>query len=123
MPTEEANTTVVTSTIHVVMQEDAKQPPKVTETNLPIEFRIQMVASASKLNIDQLKAKYNVNESVRMEMHNGLWKYTIGSYSSYGSAKGKLPMYQNEKGVAGAFITAYQGGQRISVGSAIKQTK
>jgi len=123
VPTEETNTTVVTSTIPVVMQEDDKQPPKVTETNLPIEFRIQMVASASKLNIDQLKAKYNVNESVRMEMHNGLWKYTIGSYSSYGSAKGKLPMYQNEKGVAGAFITAYQGGQRISVGSAIKQTK
>ena len=105
------------------MQEDAKQPPKVTETSLPIEFRIQMVASASKMNIDQLKAKYHIYESVRVEMHNGLWKYTIGSYTSYGSAKGKLPMYQNEKGVVGAFITAYQGGQRISVGNAIKQTK
>ena len=121
--TEGTNTTVVTSTLHVAMQEDAKQPPKVTETSLPIEFRIQMVASASKLNIDQLKAKHNISERVRAEMHNSLWKYTIGSYSSYGSAKGKLPMYQNEKGVVGAFVTAYQGGQRIGVGKAIKQTK
>jgi len=123
VPTEETNTTVVTSTLHGIMQEEAKQPPKVPETGLPIEFRIQMVASSSRMNIDQLKAKYNISENVRAEMHNGLWKYTIGSYSSYGSAKGKLPMYQNEKGVVGAFITAYQGGQRISVGNAIKQTK
>ena len=113
----------VTIEAETVIKEEIKQPPVLKETIPFIEFRVQIVASVSKMNIDKLKIKYTINESIRAEMHNGLWKYTVGSYGSYSAAKSELPMYQNEKGVVGAFITAYQGGERISVGNAIKQTK
>jgi len=121
VPTEAKITTLATNTLDEVTEDaEYKQPQTSTEASMLVEFRIQIVASSSERNIEQLKAKYNITERVQVERHNGLWKYTIGSYSAYGSAKGKLPIFQNEKGVAGAFITAYKNGQRISVGSAIK---
>jgi len=88
-----------------------------------IEFRIQIVASGSKVEINGLQSKYGITDNIRTELHNGLWKYTVGSYGTYEAAKGKLPLYREEKNVLGAFITAYQNEQRISVRSAINQTK
>ena len=104
-------------------EKEPKLTPATTEVAAIIEFRIQIAASSKELVIEQLKARYNINDQVRVERHNGLWKYTLGSYSLYDSAKAGLPTYQDENGVTGAFVTAYLNGQRISVGSAIKQTK
>jgi len=102
---------------------EPKQTPATNEAAVIIEFRIQIAASAKEMNIGQLKARYNITDQIRIEKHNGLWKYTLGSYSLYDAAKAGLPICQNKNGVTGAFITAYQNELRISVGSAIKQTK
>ncbi|MBL4657738.1 MAG: hypothetical protein JKX73_07035, partial [Flavobacteriales bacterium] len=88
-----------------------------------IEFRVQILASAVKVDIARLKTKYNLSETIRSEFHNGLWKYTVGTHPTYSDAKSKVPMYVSQKGVEGAFVTAYANGERIGVGEAIKQTK
>ncbi|MBL4754744.1 MAG: hypothetical protein JKY52_14265 [Flavobacteriales bacterium] len=120
---EKKETKAVTKADVPVIQEKPKTIVTPAAAASIIEFRIQIVASASKINIDQLKKKYNISETIRAETHNGLWKYTVRSYATYGDAKKDLPLFRNQKGVAGAFITGYHNGQRIAVRSAINQTK
>lgn len=104
-------------------EKEPEPSPVTSEAAAVVEFRIQIAASSKEMDIGQLKARYDITDQVQVERHNGLWKYTLGSYSQYDAARVRLPICQNENGVVGAFITAYLNGQRISVGSAIKQTK
>lgn len=107
-------------------QNSPKQPiikKERTADKAIIEFRVQLIASAVKVDILQLKSKYAISEEVHSERHNRLWKYTAGSHKSYGDAKRQIPTYRNDKGVKGAFVTAYVNGVRIAVADAIKQTK
>lgn len=124
VPEKTTDTLLVTiSTDEITVENEPELPSTKTEAATVVEFRIQIAASTKEMNIGALKSRYNITDQVKVERHNDMWKYTLGSYSLYDAARARLPACQNENGVTGAFITAYLNGQRTSVRSAIKQTK
>jgi len=123
VPEEKSEEITVTKSEKPVIETKSDPLPKVESSGSLIEFRIQIIASSLKMNTDKLKAKYNIEGTVRAELHNGLWKYTVGSYPDYYAAKNDIHTYRDDKGVSGAFVTAYENGKRIAVGTAINKTK
>ena len=74
-----------------------------TESTADI-YRVQIAASSTNRSTYQIQSKYGVKETVSKSYTGGLYKYTIGKYSSYNEAKQKLE--QVKKTVPDAFITA-----------------
>jgi hypothetical protein len=93
--------------------------------HLPIQdgvyYRIQLAATSRFSDADKTFAANNLSRPVLVERHNGLYKFTVGSFSTYGQAND----FRNtvlSKGIRGAFVVAYRNGKRISVIDARKAT-
>ena len=92
---------------------------------LPVQdgvyFRVQLAAASRFSDAGKAFASYNLSRPVLVERHDGLYKYTVGSFSSYGQASD----FRNtvlSKGIKGAFIVAYRNGKRINVLDARRAT-
>ena len=88
-----------------------------------VEFRVQIAASSKKVSNSHFLNKYNISERIHYEVHNEMNKYTVGSFSNYKSAKEHMSYIRNNKGVEGAFVTAYKNNKRITVQKAIELSK
>ena len=92
----------------------AKTPEQKAEQSVSgLQFRVQVLASRVPLGDPLLlQAKYRFDYPVKVVHQDGLYRYTVGQFSSFQDA-----LIENRKllrkGVAGAFVTAYRDGRRI----------
>lgn len=84
-----------------------------------IIFRVQIGAGQNSGSEGYLKSKYNITDEVFSEQIDGLYKYTVGSFSTLNEAKDYRDKVRSN-GAEGAFIVSYQNGSRIPLQDALK---
>ena len=93
---------------------------------LPVEtgiyYRVQLAAVHVFVDPLSVYKKYGFTRPVKIEIHGGWYKYSIGSFPNYREAKEFREMVATTKRISGAFVTAYQNGKRITVPAALKLT-
>lgn len=112
----------------IIVKDAAPEPAKKdleTETVLKekasaIEFRVQILASAKKLNLDPDNFKGLNNLSI--EPFKNLYRYMYGKTSSYEQVK-LFKANADAKGYTTSYIVAYKDGQRIGVSEALAHQK
>jgi len=86
---------------------------------LPVEagiyYRVQLAATHRIVDPVSNYKKYNLDRPVLLEFHDGWYKYSIGSFTKYSDANNYKEMMATKKRISGAFVVAYQNGQRIEV--------
>ncbi|MCK5462302.1 MAG: SPOR domain-containing protein [Bacteroidales bacterium] len=86
-----------------------------------IYYRVQLAATSRFSDANKAFAANNLSRPVLVERHNGLYKYTVGSFNTYDQAND----FRNtvlSRGIRGAFVVAYRNGKRINVMDARKAT-
>jgi hypothetical protein len=86
-----------------------------------IYYRVQLAAASSFSDADVTFAAHNLSRPVLVERHNGLYKYTVGSFGTYAQAIDFRSTVLS-RGIEGAFVVAYRNGKRINVVDARKST-
>lgn len=84
-----------------------------------IEFRVQVLAANKKINTAGHFAGKDIG-LLKEEYHDGMYKYTSGSFTIYKEARTHLAELVREAGLEEAFVTAYNDGDRVSVDEALK---
>ena len=79
-----------------------------------IDFRIQCGAFRTQEEGRKTIRKYNISESVAEYYHNGLYKYTVGSFSTYEEAARYRDGFIQRSKIWTAFIVAYENGKRLN---------
>ncbi|MCF8298528.1 MAG: hypothetical protein K9J13_13355 [Saprospiraceae bacterium] len=102
-------------------QEQQSQVEEQEESNLPINFRIQIGAYKNEISAQQLNLFERIT-NVEIQYYkstSGLIIYTVGNFDKYADA---LNFKNNivAAGIAGAFITAFNGNNRIDLQRAIE---
>ena len=77
-----------------------------------IIYKVQIAADATPLSITRLRQICPTDDIINNEQQNGIYRYTIGYYTSYDDAK-KQAIALRGRGVDGAFVVAYKNGVRI----------
>ena len=86
-----------------------------------IYYRVQLAATSRLSDANKTFAVNNISRPVLVERHNGLYKYTVGSFSTYSQASDFRSTVLS-RGIKGAFVVAYRNGKRINVMDARKAT-
>lgn len=95
--------------VPVEMQKHENQPSPV---DLPDFFyRLQIAACRDKLSPQELKRRCSKIEDVVLTFEDDWYKYTIGSFSDYKSAR----ELRDRSNIKGAFVVAYLNGKRIHI--------
>ena len=79
-----------------------------------IEFRIQCGAFKTQTDGQKLVSKYNITERVSEDYHQGLYKYTVGSFESYDDAAKYRDSFIQRTKIWTTFIVAYKNGKRLA---------
>ena len=95
-----------------------KSETKPTENTAGINFKIQLSASAKK--VEPIASNFKGLKNISVSKSGSVFKYMYGSTSNYEEAK-KLLTETKTKGYNTAFIIAYKDGKSISVNDAINQ--
>jgi len=99
----------------------SESKPKEKSAN-GISFRIQLAASSEKSPLENIASRFNLKAAdVREELHNGMYKYTTGSFTSLAGAR--EAMGKNSAMKSGCFIAGYENGTRIALEDAIRLAK
>jgi len=118
-PADVTNTTTQASTEKPA---ETSVPATTTQASAPkngnIHYAVQIGAFRNGVNAGSLQRKYGLNETVKTEMNDGFTKCIIGKYNEYKLARDNRETIKN-KGVEGAFVTAYNSGARITVQEAL----
>lgn len=108
---EEANVSKNSSS---AMVSNTREPSK------ELNYRVQIAAIKTSVNASEyFGKKYKVNENIFSETHEGWNKYTVGGYSTYRDAKTKRLAVNQDYGIKGPFVTAYNESKRITVQEAL----
>jgi cell division protein FtsN len=119
----ETPTTTPTSTVTGTIKdpENNTTATNTNKTNASVNFQVQVGAFKNNISTDKIASMYNINDNIRTDMHEGLTKFLVGSYNDYKGARDKRENIKN-KGVTGAFVTAYNSGKRITIQEALMIT-
>ena len=117
--TEEKKATPVTESSPIQKEQGRRYSDIPPTLSLPVEagiyYRVQLAATHRIVDPVSNYKKYNLDRPVLLEFHDGWYKYSIGSFVKYSDAKAYREMMVTKKRISGAFIIAYQNGQRIPV--------
>jgi hypothetical protein len=80
-----------------------------------LEYRVQIRARYGKaLSISYLKNKYHITHAtIREDMHDGYYIYTIGSFDTYEQARAARDTLRQVNGIRDAFVVAFKNGYRL----------
>lgn len=104
-------------------------PANQTETTLAdnlakkegkVNYAVQVGAFVNgNINAEVLAKKFNLSANIRSEMKDGFHKFLIGSHREYQQARDQREVIKTNNGINGAFVVAYNNGQRITVQEAL----
>jgi hypothetical protein len=127
---------IVTKEEPVVTKEEpivTKEEPVVTKEEPPVNnpvaksgaagvtYSVQIAAFSRMIPVSYFAETFKLSALVNLEQHNGLNKYTTGSFSSYQSARDNRNQVRTT-GISDAFVIAYNNGKRITVQEALMIT-
>ncbi|NOX47809.1 MAG: SPOR domain-containing protein [Chlorobi bacterium] len=93
----------------------SKASGKTAKSSNQVVYSIQILALMyNNVNPENLKRKYHIAESVKVEKFNNWRKYTVGHFISLREAKASLANIK-QKGLKDAFIVGYKDGFRFLV--------
>jgi hypothetical protein len=91
---------------------------KVLSKGTGIYFRVQLAANRRPFDGRTHFRNAGVDQEVLVEQHQGLYKYTAGSFQSYSQAAAYREQVERLSAVTGSFVVAYRDGSRISINAA-----
>ena len=97
--------------------------PKPEPIDDEVAFRIQILATHTKVSSQAVKRIYAYPGEVRHEQHSDWHKYTTGYHTTYQAARDNRVDLSSNHAFPGPFVTAYRSGQRITVQEALLVTK
>jgi hypothetical protein len=80
-------------------------------------FRVQLSANRTPVDATTLYREMGVNRDVLVEQHQGYYKYTVGSFSTYQQAVSYKEEVERLPEIQGTFVVAYRDGRRVSSSS------
>ncbi|MCK4750017.1 MAG: hypothetical protein KAT15_23340, partial [Bacteroidales bacterium] len=91
---------------------------KVLSQGTGVYYRVQLSAHRKPFDARTHFRNAGVDQEVLVEQHDGLHKYTAGSFQNYSQAAAYRMKVERLSQVQGSFVVAYRDGKRIPVNSA-----
>lgn len=84
-----------------------------------VSYKVQICASSRNVSDTYFRTRYQITDKIQRDMHQGLHKYLVGGYANYKDARDKRNTIWNNNKITDAFVTAYNGGTRITIQEAL----
>jgi hypothetical protein len=102
----------------IVEQPVTEEPEIIVVEKTPVptfEYRVQILAKYGKtMSLQKIGNMYNIPaDMIKQNTHNGYYIYTIGSFSTYESARQKRNQLRMNNGISDAFVVAFKNGERL----------
>jgi len=78
-------------------------------------YRVQVIAIQTAIDAKTLFRSEGVDREVMVEEHEGMYKYTAGSFRNYAEADAYKKRIADFESVDGPFVVAYRDGRRVPV--------
>jgi len=104
------------------IKEEKNTNAKISNIPLPeksVKYKVQIAAAHQNISDAHFKNKYNLNDKIAREMHEGWNKFTVGGYPTYKDARDKRNSIWSNNKITDAFVTAYNNGVRVTVQEAL----
>ena len=76
---------------------------------------MQLIATETPFNARELFTMEGIDREVYVELHDGLYKYTAGSFKTYSQASAYRDRAESLPSADGPFVVAYRDGIRVSL--------
>ena len=76
-------------------------------------YRVQLSANLNPFDAVSHFREAGVDREVLVEQHEGYYKYTVGSFSTYQQAVSYKNQVEGLPDIDGAFVVAYRNGRRV----------
>ncbi len=94
----------------------------IPDPDVQVHYRVQISAGHKQIKPIPYFKKRKIKDPVTVELLEGWFKYTIGSFPEYLQARDKRNDIWTKTPIKDAFVTAYNSGQRITVQEALMIT-
>ncbi len=91
---------------------------RVLSAGAGVYFRVQVTANLTAIDARSHYRNEGLDQEVLVEIHDGWYKYTAGSFQSYDQAVAYRNQVERLSFVTGSFVVAYRDGKRVSINSA-----
>lgn len=87
-----------------------------------IEYRVQILAKLNRASsLSFISNKYNLNETIKEDFHNGYYIYTIGSFKNYEATRKHRDKLRLENKIYDAYVVVFVSGKRLDKLSDLKK--